>query len=366
MLAHARRLPAARGRVATLVALAAIGAVVLPGSVATAKVVNHVPETNPDALNLLVRGARAERALAYSGKQKVVVYGQASMRACLVGVRHNPGDGVTVTVVKPELSGVSSTSAGIPAVHEPDEALPAGMLPQLGDGTMQAMATNYTATLLGRGAVAGRPVQGVELHRHDGGRSAAVWLDSATALPLQREVYRVDGALAASSTYTSISYRSTAPTATPYTEPALGRTYSAGQLGELRAAGWQLPEAFSGGQQLFDAHLRGSGADALLQLTYSDGLSALSVFEQPGSLDSAALSGWQQSTRGGGRVWDGPGVPKRVAWSAAGYVYTVVADDPGQVDVVVATLPHSPAADGVWDRIQRGLNRVGSWFNPLE
>ena len=127
-----------------------------------------------------------------------------------------------------------------------------------------------------------------------------------------------------------------------------------------------MPEAFLGGQQLFDAHLQGSGAAALLQLTYSDGLSALSVFEQPGTLNQAGLSGWQRSTRGGGRVWGGPGLPEQVAWSAGGHVYTVVADDPGQVDAVVATLPHSQAEDGAWDRIGRGLRRVGSWFNPFD
>ncbi|MGZ4618970.1 MAG: sigma-E factor regulatory protein RseB domain-containing protein [Frankiaceae bacterium] len=362
----APRLPSVPGRVAWLVALAALGAVVLPGSVATAKVASGVPETNVDAFNLLIQGARAERELAYSGQQKVVVYGHASTRACLVAVRHEPGDGVTVTVVKPELSGVSSTSAGITAVHERDERLPAGTLLQLGAGTMKALATNYSVTMLGPGAVAGRAVQGVELHRREGGRGAVVWLDAVTSLPLQREIYRVDGSLAASSAYTSVSYRSASHTAVPYTEPALGRTYPADEVGELRAAGWQVPEAFPGGQQLFDAHLQGSGAAALLQLTYSDGLSALSVFEQPGTLNQTALSGWQRSTRGGGRVWGGPGLPEQVAWSAGGYVYTVVADDPGQVDAVVATLPHSHAEDGVWDRIGRGLRRVGSWFNPFE
>ena len=185
---RAPRLPSVPGRVAWLVALAALGAVVLPGSVATAKVASGVPETNVDAFNLLVQGARAERELAYSGQQKVVVYGHASTRACLVAVRHEPGDGVTVTVVKPELSGVSSTSAGIAAVHERDETLPAGTLLQLGAGTMKALATNYSVTMLGPGAVAGRAVQGVELHRREGGRGAVVWLDAVTSLPLQREI----------------------------------------------------------------------------------------------------------------------------------------------------------------------------------
>ena len=360
------RLPAVRARVAVLVALAAVGAVVLPGSVAAAKVVSRLPETSPDALNLLVQGARAERELAYSGQQKVVVHGPASTRACLVAVRHNPRDGVTVSIVEPELYGVGTTSAGVPAVHEPDAVLPSGTLLQLGDGAMRALAANYTVTLLGPDRVAGRAVQGVALHGRDGGQGAAVWLDSATSLPLRREVYRADGSLGASSAYTSVSYRPPAPTTAPFTEPTLGRVYTADQLGELRAAGWPVPAAFSDGQQLFDAHLQGGGGAAVLQLTYSDGLSALSVFEQPGSLDSVGLRGWRQVSRGGARVWTGPGVPEQAAWSAAGHVYTVVADDPGQVDVVVAGLPHSPAPDGVWDRIQRGLDRVVSWLNPFE
>jgi sigma-E factor negative regulatory protein RseB len=53
------------------------------------------------------------------------------------------------------------------------------------------------------------------------------------------------------------------------------------------------------------------------------------------------------------------------AWSAAGFVYTLVADAPLEtVSRVVAALP-STSAPGFCQRMARGLHRIVSWINPL-
>jgi sigma-E factor negative regulatory protein RseB len=54
-----------------------------------------------------------------------------------------------------------------------------------------------------------------------------------------------------------------------------------------------------------------------------------------------------------------------LAWSAGGFVYTVIADAPPQaVSRVIAELPHQLEA-GFWDRVARGIKRIGSWFDPF-
>jgi hypothetical protein len=53
------------------------------------------------------------------------------------------------------------------------------------------------------------------------------------------------------------------------------------------------------------------------------------------------------------------------AWSAGGFVYTLVADAPmATVSQVVAALPDN-GGPGFWVRMARGLRRLVSWLNPL-
>jgi len=54
-----------------------------------------------------------------------------------------------------------------------------------------------------------------------------------------------------------------------------------------------------------------------------------------------------------------------VAWSADGFVYTVIADAPPEsVARVITALPHDRDV-GFWDRVVRGVKRMGSWFDPF-
>jgi len=54
-----------------------------------------------------------------------------------------------------------------------------------------------------------------------------------------------------------------------------------------------------------------------------------------------------------------------LAWSARGFVYTVIAEaPPATVDQVVGALPHD-AGPGFWGRIARGLRRLVGMANPF-
>jgi sigma-E factor negative regulatory protein RseB len=115
----------------------------------------------------------------------------------------------------------------------------------------------------------------------------------------------------------------------------------------------------------YDARRVRIGSAAGVHLSYSDGLSTVSVFAQPGRLDPPRTAGLEPATLGGWPVWARSGLPDQVVWSAAGTVYTVVSDAPaGTLEDVVAALPHEPDPAPLLLRLERGASRVISWLDP--
>jgi hypothetical protein len=136
------------------------------------------------------------------------------------------------------------------------------------------------------------------------------------------------------------------------------------QLAMLRARGWPVPRLLPGNLLLIAAHQRGTAAGPVIDLDYSDGLSLVSIFLQRGELPRA-LPGWQEITLRGSAVYSTDPDSRSLAWSARGFVYTVIAEAPvATVDQVVDSLPHD-ARPGFWGRIARGMRRLASWANPF-
>ena len=110
----------------------------------------------------------------------------------------------------------------------------------------------------------------------------------------------------------------------------------------------------------------------VLHLTYSDGLSLLSLFVQAGHLDDAVARSGSTTSMGGYDVQTAtaPAGGQQVFWSAQGWVFTVVSAEPdGAVATMVAALPHDPtdpAAADLPQRLGRGADRMLSWLNPLD
>jgi len=105
----------------------------------------------------------------------------------------------------------------------------------------------------------------------------------------------------------------------------------------------------------------------VLDASYSDGLSVVSLFIQRGEL-SGTLPGWHLARLHGLPVYateSGDVDEQGLAWSADGFVYTVIADaPPGSVEQVIIQLPHDREI-GLWERVRRGIKRMGSWFDPF-
>ncbi len=203
------------------------------------------------------------------------------------------------------------------------------------------------------------------LRRSDGGLAARFWLDRATKLPLRKQVFDTSARLVSQDTFLGLTLGRPAAASAP----AAGRMpretpLSDGELARLRAAGWPLPGQLPGHLTLVQAQQTGGAPGSVIDLAYSDGLSVVSLFLQRGHLPPQ-LSGWSRVAVQGQQVFTADPDRRSVAWSARGFVFTVIADAPeGTVDQVVMVLPHT-ARPGFLGRMRRGLTVLASWLNPF-
>jgi sigma-E factor negative regulatory protein RseB len=143
----------------------------------------------------------------------------------------------------------------------------------------------------------------------------------------------------------------------------------AGQLGQaglaaLRSRGWPLPGQLPGHLALFAATQTSTRSGQVVDLSYSDGLAVVSLFVQRGEL-ARPMPGWRPVALLGRTVYAIDPDQRSFAWSADGFVYTLIADAPMEtLSHVVAATPGS-TGPGFWPRMARGFRRIASWINPL-
>jgi len=101
-------------------------------------------------------------------------------------------------------------------------------------------------------------------------------------------------------------------------------------------------------------------------LTYTDGVSTLTLFEQSGSLDRAPRDDFESASIGGAQVWIRPGTPTIATWDESGVVYTVVTNASRErLEQAIVELPQSVQEKGHVARVGRGLERLTRSSNPL-
>lgn len=353
-----------RAVLATAVALVACPFLTGSSQAASADV---VPGSDAAALAMLRSAVRAESTLTYGGVEDVVGEdpadddstsgagsGGGSAASAEVAVSHVAGEG-TVLMVRGTTTGTRAGFLGADA-RRPD------LLVDL-------LQRSYRVVLAGTATVAGRPTHVVAVQDANGVVAARFWVDDATGLLLRRDL--VDGS---GRTTASLAFRAVSMTGAPvaFLPPLLPSASTGGldlaQLASYRAKGWPVSDRL-GGMTLFDARRvsePGTTGD-VLHLSYSDGLSTVSVFVQQGRLDGADLPAAKHATVAGQAVLVVVGHPRQLLWDAGGFVLTVVADaDRDQVTAVVGQLPHTVAAPSGWGRVERGLSRMVSWVNPFD
>lgn len=325
------------------------------------------PSDDPEALRLLREAALAERKVPYTGTQFVSVWGTDDVRTTkLLDLVNSPGHG---TVVKVH-GGTAEQAWFVPRTGSrpaPDRA-PA-------QAAQDGLSDSYTLTLAGKASSADRPALIVQAVRPDGSIAARFWIDEESGLQLRRELYGPGGKLVRSSGFTDLTIGGDGFVAhpPPVLDAEAGVPVEPAAYADLTAAGWDCcPETLSEFLEL--TGVRDVDDGGALHLTYSDGLTVTSVFQQRGRLDEEALTGFEKRSVGSGpsegTVYVRYGLSSSAMWSSGGLVYTVVSDTPYGLDAALTALPHEPVSrsgpDSVGQRLDRGMTRMVSWLNPFD
>lgn len=319
--------------------------------------------SDPEALRLLRGAEGAARDTPFQGVQYITSWSRTGLSTTsLVNVAHVPGQGTTIRVQQ------TTAEQGGQMYEAEDPQQGRGGLTGYTPRMLDLLARNYAVVRAGDGQVCGRPTTIIEARRADGTAAGRFYIDRATGLMLRRELLDGQGREVNLTFFTEIqpSVPKTRPMMT--VEPAAveapwAHELAAADLGSLRYRGWPVQQDLPGSLSLYDARQRDQHGQ-VVHLSYSDGLSVVSVFVQRGTLDPRAFAGWHRATRGGRVVYIDDTVQQRVMWASRGYVYTVLADaPPSVVDQAVAALPHGDL--GFWGRIARGLQRMTSWADPF-
>jgi sigma-E factor negative regulatory protein RseB len=323
------------------------------------------------AVRLLTQAAQAAILTSYQGEEVVTRWNNGGGSVLVSDIWHVSG-GQTVTRT---LDTGASFSSQPYLSSDTDGQAPEGVL-GVTMPLLQLLEKHYVVAYAGAGSADDRTAQVVEAWRSDGSIAARFWLDDATKLPLERQVFDSAAHVISQDVFIDVSFADPASGAASRPATAAGDAISAdpqrpwtdplspGQLLALRTRGWLVPAQLPGGLQLFTGAETKVGSGTVLGLGFSDGLSVVSVFEQRGDL-AAKLDGWRKATVHGHEVLVAEPDQRSLTWSSRGMVYTVMVDAPADtVDAVVGVLPHDKPA-GFWQRMSRGMVRLASWVNPF-
>lgn len=362
-----------RARPATLLLLSAVGLLLVApssasGHVAPRSALSHglalphgsVSSNDDDrAVAQLRRAAVALEQVTYSGSRIVSVWGSETSTTALMDVEHVPGQG---TLVRLRGGGIAEDTAAFLGSAEEGHGHQRG----LDLDSVQLLTESYDVWTGGTGRVAGRSAAVVEIGR-DGSRVARMWIDDATGLPLRREIFDAEGHLANESAFLELEvHREGFIAHLPPSPPE-----ESSDLFGLPAAPDEEATRWSCPQQVGSLRLVGverMDSTAALHMSYSDGLSRVSVFEQAGSLDEQDLAGFRPQQIDGATVYLREGLPSYAVWEDSGTVYTAVSDAPvDTVTEVVRAYPHTASSSdsGFWGRVAAGFGRLGAWVTPL-
>jgi sigma-E factor negative regulatory protein RseB len=322
-------------------------------------------QTSTRAVHLLNQAAQAAITTSYQGEEVVTRWDNGTGSVLVSDISH-VGGGQTVTST---LATGTSFSSQPYLSADTDGQAPEGVL-GVTQSLVQLLERHYVVVYAGTGSAGSRSAQVVEAWRGDGSIAARFWLDDATKLPLEREIFDSTAHVISQDVFLNVRFASQAQEQSqaqdqgevpsgPWADPL-----SNAQLLALHAQGWLVPAALPGGLTLFTGARTETGTGTVLELGYSDGLSVVSVFEQRGDL-APRLAGWQKATVDGHVIYVAEPDQRSLTWSSHGMVYTVMADAPDQtVNAVIGSLPHDKPP-GFWKRMSRGFVRLASWVNPF-
>lgn len=338
-------------RLAVLVSTALIG-FGLPTSAAAVPVLSKAD--SPTAVSWLQRAALAPNKVSYHGTQIITAWGPQGASSAMLDILHAASQGSEISVLG---SSAPGAKAFVQRATTTDAAIDGGPLALL-QATYQ-LVDKCCTDLIGRTAVL------VEALRDDQTLAAKFWIDKATGLLLQRQLFSPDGkTMVRATVFTELEIEGSEfighlPPTVPSGVQALGM----GKVDNLRSEGWMCTPELPASLKLYDVHQDTSNGS--LQFSYSDGLFNVSLFEQRGTLDPAAVEGFSSTDSPG--VYLRYGMPSYVVWSSGGIVYTLIGDlPPDQLGQVVRSFPHEvPVELSAIQRLGTGLAKIATWLTPM-
>lgn len=316
------------------------------------------PQDGGPGLKLLQEAASAGSNVSYQGVEMVSSMGVNGNSTVVANVWHRSGGD---TLVQSAAAGTMASAAPVGVSDDTDSQTPEGVLGLTGQ-LVDLLGSNYDLAYTGTSSADNRPALMVEAVREDGSLAARFWLDSATKLPLRREVFDARAHLVGEDVFINLTVGSAV--AEPAATSAVAQQLTAVDVTQLRARGWPVPGQLPGRLTLFEAGQTSTSSGTVLDLCYSDGLFAVSIFVQRGDL-APKLAGYQKITLDGRDVYADQPDHHSVTWAGQGFVFTVMADAPSAtLDQAVDALPYDPPR-GFWGRLSHGFTRLAQLANPF-
>jgi hypothetical protein len=278
--------------------------------------VNSRPASATDPL------ARAQKAL-----QRLTFTGHVMLSWTIAGKKDKVG--INVEGAKGVLY-VNGGKGGVSLVADSKERMvhhPGGdwtlLWPSgLGPGSAPSPTKKYVVRTSAGPVMLGRKTSQVELS-HAGVVRERLYLDDATGLVLRREQLDPSGAVRRQVRFDALQIGAKVPVSPPQSSGSSAPKRV--KISRLSSA-YRVPSGLAGGYERTGTFKSSGTVHAL----YSDGLYGLSVFEQPGRLDTRSLPAGRAAVAVGGAhgwhwTWAGGDV---VLWETGRTVYTAVGDGP--------------------------------------
>jgi sigma-E factor negative regulatory protein RseB len=345
-------------RLAILVSTALIGfGLPMPAVAAPTPAADR--EDSPTAISWLERAAAAPDRVSFHGTQIITAWGPQGASSAMLEIVHAAQQGSEISVV-----GAGASPGAKAFVQRADHT--SG--PTVDGGPLSLLKATYDLVYKCCTETIGRRSVLVEALRGDKTLAARFWIDKATGLLLQRQLFAVDGrTMVRATVYTELEVDDSDFLGhLPPMLPGVVESVGLGGVDNLRSQGWTCADKLPASLRLYDVHQ--DTAAGSLQFSYSDGLFTVSVFEQRGALDPAAVAGYTAtSTAAGAEVYVRHGMPSYAIWSSGGIVYTLIGDLPYDVlGQVVAAFPHeAPPKVTAVHRVGIGLAKMALWLTPM-
>ena len=200
----------------------------------------------------------------------------------------------------------------------------------------------YGVHILGREEVIGRATIVVSLAAGRSGSHRRLWVDEATGVPLRTEERDSSGQIVFVSYFSRISYSLNLPPALfQFRKPAGARVVAfhltgdsvatPGELVGLARSPVVVPPRLLGRYAFRDGRIAQHGAFSAAVATYSDGISALTVFQTPSSRMAFPEVGDPIAFGAGTARFLDRGYFRVVLWQQAGMNFAVLGNVPGTV-----------------------------------